>query len=85
MPPSISHLFSANDSFVFYYINLSEVVKVKEVLEDYCKLSEQHVIFNKSAIYYGRCSSFTRVLHVRILNKNETSRGWDTLHYKKEK
>lgn len=75
--PSISHLFFANDSFIFTRATLSEAREIKAVLEDYSYVSGQMVHFNKSAITFSkgarkkRCKSIAAILGVRFLTNNE--------------
>lgn len=50
--PNISHLFFVNDSFIFSRAQTDEVQKIKEIIEDFCKMQGQMVHFNKSTLLY---------------------------------
>ncbi|XP_050231744.1 uncharacterized protein LOC126680640 [Mercurialis annua] len=72
--PSISHLFFADDCFLFFRASLEEMNVVKRVLDNYEKLSGQKVNFNKSNIMYS--ANVEREDRVRInsvMNVAETS------------
>ncbi|XP_019184158.1 PREDICTED: uncharacterized protein LOC109179042 [Ipomoea nil] len=52
--PSISHLFFADDSLLFFKANLQETMEVKRCLGVYEAYSGQAVNFNKSSISFSR-------------------------------
>ena len=51
--PVVSHLFFANDCFLFFKANQSEARLVKRILGVYGHRSGQMVNFNKSSIYFS--------------------------------
>lgn len=79
--PCISHLFFANDSFIFGNATLKEARGMKDLLEDYCEASGQLINFNKSSIYFSRgacpkrCRTIVTALGMRIMEKDEKYLG----------
>lgn len=53
----VSHLFFADDSFLFYRSNLEECSQLKLILSQYQEASRQTVNFNKSTVYFSRNTS----------------------------
>ncbi|KAL5537594.1 hypothetical protein UlMin_044858 [Ulmus minor] len=51
--PSISHLFFADDSFIFCKAKLSEATHLKSCLNSYAKASGQLINFDKSALSFS--------------------------------
>lgn len=51
--PSVSHLFFADDSFLFFRANNNEASLIKQLLEIYGRASGQEVNFNKSSISFS--------------------------------
>ena len=51
---SISHLFFANDSIIFYQVSILECERVLKVLEDYERDSGQKVNKEKIALYFSK-------------------------------
>lgn len=51
---SISHIFFANDSIIFCKANLPQVKVVKKVLQNYAKVSDQELNFQKSALFFDK-------------------------------
>lgn len=58
--PSISHLFFADDSFLFCKANLNEARVIRDILESYCQMSRQLVNYRKSAVYFNNGTSRVR-------------------------
>ena len=52
--PMISHLFFADDSFLFFRADMEECSKIKEVLTIYEKASGQVINFQKSSVSFSR-------------------------------
>lgn len=51
--PSVSHLFFADDSFLFFRANNNKASLIKQLLEIYGRASGQKVNFNKSSISFS--------------------------------
>lgn len=51
--PEITHLLFADDSFLFFKAQVSEVLQVKKIVEDYANKSGQAINFQKSGIFYS--------------------------------
>lgn len=51
--PTITHMFFADDSYLFCKADPSETLKMKRLLETYDKASGQQVNRNKSSIFYS--------------------------------
>ncbi|KAL8124645.1 hypothetical protein AgCh_012338 [Apium graveolens] len=51
--PEITHLLFADDSFLFFKAEVSEVLKIKSILEEYAVKSGQSINFQKSGIFYS--------------------------------
>lgn len=51
--PTVSHLLFADDSFLFFRADVSEVAVVKSLLHNYEMLSGQSVNFQKSGIHFS--------------------------------
>ena len=51
----VSHLFFANDAYLFFRATMEECRRVKEILQCYQKASGQAVNFNKSAASFSTC------------------------------
>lgn len=52
--PSISHLFFADDSFIFFKANEPECAALKDVLSCYEKSSGQKINYSKSCVSFSR-------------------------------
>lgn len=74
-------VFFVDDSFIFCKACSEEIREIKDILEDYCNMSEQMINFNKSAICFSKgtianiCNRLARMLGVRMVVKNEKYRG----------
>ncbi|XP_019189731.1 PREDICTED: uncharacterized protein LOC109184143 [Ipomoea nil] len=55
--PSISHLFFADDSFIFFKASVEEVTNLKQLLMDYEKASSQCINLNKSTLAFSKNTS----------------------------
>ncbi|KAL8114291.1 hypothetical protein AgCh_021226 [Apium graveolens] len=51
--PEITHLLFADDIFLFFKAEVSEVLKIKSILEEYAVKSGQSINFQKSGIFYS--------------------------------
>lgn len=73
--PSISHLFFANNSFVFCKFYIDEVSKVKDIIKDCYSMSRQMINYKKSAlcIIEGASGKFYNFL-IAILGVKEDRR-----------
>ncbi|XP_019183749.1 PREDICTED: uncharacterized protein LOC109178667 [Ipomoea nil] len=69
--PSISHLFFADDSLLFFKANLQEALEVRKCLGIYESFSGQAVNFQKSSITFSR----NTVVEVRDLVANASGVG----------
>ncbi|CAL2238950.1 unnamed protein product [Prunus armeniaca] len=52
--PAISHLFFADDSFLFALANMADCMVLKDILATYERASGQHVNFQKSAVCFSK-------------------------------
>ena len=52
--PSVSHLFFADDSFIFFKSEFEECLVLKDILASYAQMSGQSINFDKSCISFSR-------------------------------
>lgn len=72
--PSVSHLFFADDSFIFFRATEQECYRLKECLDLYEKASGQKINFQKSSITFSSSvNEDTRSLVCDFLQVQETS------------
>ncbi|XP_062021093.1 uncharacterized protein LOC133737577 [Rosa rugosa] len=79
--PCISHLFFADDSFIFFKADLEDTLVLKDILEVYEGLSGQRVNYQKSSIAFSKnvCSDMqdqiALLLHVERVEKHDKYLG----------
>lgn len=52
--PRISHLFFADDCYLFFQANEPESLLIKDILQDYASSSGQQINYGKSSIFFSR-------------------------------
>lgn len=79
--PSISHLFFADDSLIFFKANESECAVLHDILSNYENSSGQKINFDKSKVSFSRNvsldlqESLASTLHVERVDKHESYLG----------
>ncbi|XP_019168390.1 PREDICTED: uncharacterized protein LOC109164092 [Ipomoea nil] len=72
--PSVSHLFFADDSLLFFKATQVEAQRVKECLEVYSAASEQVINYEKSnAMFSSNTASGTRIVVTECVGIQETT------------
>ncbi|XP_019157468.1 PREDICTED: uncharacterized protein LOC109154044 [Ipomoea nil] len=72
--PTVTHLFFADDSLLFFRANQQETLKVKECLDLYCAASGQLINFDKSnAVFSVNTTPAMRSLIANSLGVNEAT------------
>lgn len=63
--PTITHLFFADDSLVFFKENRDNCNTIKECLRRYENASAQQINFEKSAITFSKCTPQSNILFIK--------------------
>lgn len=70
----VSHLLFADDSLLFFRANMESAQGIHEVLQVYCRVSDQQVNMDKSSIYFAKgVSQSTRGEIMDLLDVNNIS------------
>lgn len=79
--PSISHLFFANDSFIFFKANVAECGVLEDIYSNYEKASCQKINYDKSSVSFSRNVPFesqrllAQTLNVERVGKHDSYLG----------
>lgn len=86
--PPLSHLFFADDSFLFEYGTLKESAMYKALINKYCSESGQEVNKMKSSLYFSRNTDLrtkvriSKLLGIQINSKAEKYL-WDGINFQR--
>ncbi|CAN0907250.1 hypothetical protein LINGRAHAP2_LOCUS24701 [Linum grandiflorum] len=83
--PAVSHLFFADDTFIFLKIDADSISSLKKLFDLYQRVSGQKINFNKSAIYFSHNAPlplqdfYGRILGVKSIGSQDKYMGIPSL------
>ncbi|CAN0858140.1 LINE-1 reverse transcriptase homolog [Linum grandiflorum] len=83
--PVISHLFFADDTFIFLKIDADSISSLKNLFDIYQRISGQKINFNKSAVYFSHNTPqplqdyYGRILGVKSIRHQDKYLGISSL------